>query len=158
MNCREVKRLLRYNPSSALELRYELESHAKSCMVCRRELAVNRLMSTLVSAHNDFTPDEESAWDGTRMVNRIKLRIREMNERGTASWDTAIIAVRGWLIAFGATAILLLVLSTELATSSSVNQATSDNISRNNANWSEELISSNASLNVSPEEDSENAH
>ncbi len=157
MNCRQVNRVLRRNPPSAGEFCYELEAHAQSCMACSQELAINRLMNTLVSAHGD--QNEESPGDSTRIVNPIKLRIREVNERGAASWDTAIIAVRGWLIAFGATAILLLVLSTEMATSS-VNQVTSDNIGRNNANWSEELISSNSSLNVlpEPEEDSENAH
>jgi hypothetical protein len=43
----------------------------------------------------------------------IKARIRELSEQGINSWESAILALRGWVIAFGAAAVLLLAVSAQ---------------------------------------------
>lgn len=158
MTCKEVKRLLKQNYSRAGAIPPQIESHAQYCVHCNQELAINKLIDVLVADYGNWGQNEESPWDEVRLVNRIKSRIQELGNHGTGSWDTAIIAVKGWLIAFGATAILLLALSSQLAKSDSANQAASDKISHSNTNWGEYLISSNSPPNLPSEEDSENAH
>jgi hypothetical protein len=158
MTCKEVNRLLKYDYSLTTKTSHEIKNHARSCAFCNEELAISNVLNLLVTSHGDFSESEQSPWDDVRFLNRIKTRIQEISERKTASWDTAIIAVRGWLLAFGATAILLLVLSSQLATNPSLDQTTSDKVGRSNINWSEELVSTNSSPNLPSEEDSENGH
>lgn len=157
MNCHRVRNLLKYNPASAGEFEYEIERHAQSCKSCAQELVISKLMNTLLRAEDSADNCDGSPWESTRLVNRIKSRIQEVGERSANSWDLAIIGVRGWLVAFGVTAILLLVLSTDLAKNNSGAHSTVSNLNRS-VNLSEELVSSNSSPNLLPEEDSENAH
>ncbi|MEO6726616.1 MAG: hypothetical protein ABIU20_02650 [Blastocatellia bacterium] len=158
MTCREVKRLLRNDYSPALIKSHEIKSHARSCAKCNQELVISSLMRALVTSYGDASANEHSPWDDVRLVNRIKSRIRAVNEYRAGSWDTAIIGARRWLLAFGAMAILLLVLSGRFATEGSLDQAASDKGSRSNPNWGEELVSTNSSPNLPSDEDSDNAH
>ncbi len=158
MSCQEVRRLLRKGYSHAPIASYEIRSHVRLCTKCNQELIINTLMNTLVTSYGDANPYEHSPWDDLRLVNRIKSRIQAANGYRASSWDAAIIGVKGWLLAFGAMAILLLVLSSQFATGSTLDQMASDRISHNNPNWSEELVSTNSSPNLPSEEDSENAH
>jgi hypothetical protein len=158
MTCKEVKKVLNHSYlSPAARIPYEVKIHARSCAHCSQELAINSLTNTLVGGFSDFEEPGQSPWDDVRLVNRIKARIRELDGRGMGSWDTSIIAIRGWLLAFGATAVLLLALSGRLATNTSQNEVATDQNGRG-ANWSEELVSTNSSPNLPSDEDSENAH
>lgn len=145
MNCKEVKRYLR-SGNSPKEARPDalFAAHARACETCGRELAINNLINALVGSYEDSLP-EESPWDEVRLANRIKSRIQEMNERGTGTWEAAVISVKGWLVAFGAAAILLLVLSSQLATNNLSDQNDRDQISQSSTQWSEEIISNNSS-------------
>lgn len=110
MNCRQVQKQLRYGYPTSLTARTEIEAHARQCASCRQEIVMERFTSALVKAYAD--PAEE--WDPMgeqRLLHRTMSRIREMKERGTSSWEAAIIGIRGWLFAFGAAALVLLVLS-----------------------------------------------
>jgi len=154
MTCREVKRFLNHGYlTPAPQIPREIKVHARSCTRCSQELAILSLTNALVGSLGDFGQPEQLPWHDVRLVSRIKARIREMDERRVGSWDAGIVAIRGWLLAFGATAAILLVLSSHLATSNASNR-----VGRNNANWSEELVSTNSSPNLPSEEDSENAH
>jgi hypothetical protein len=158
MTCKEVKKVLTHGfLSPATRIPYEVKYHARSCERCGQELAINSLTNALVGGFSDFEEPEQSPWDEARLVNRIKVRIREMDGRGLGSWDTSIIAIRGWLLAFGATAILLLALSGRLATNTSRSGVATDQTGRG-VNWSEELVSTNSSPNLPSDEDSDNAH
>lgn len=163
MNCKQVKKSLRYGYSSATNSQQaEMEAHARFCKACGRELSIDRLMNTLVNSHSNSMP-EESPWDEVRVANRIKSRIQEMNERGNGSWDTAIIAVRGWLLAFGAAAVLLLVLTNQLPATISSNlseqseQSDRDQVSLTSPLMSEEIVSNNSPLTRTFGEDPEHA-
>lgn len=155
MTCKEINKLLNYGSSPGINISQDIKNHAQSCVQCSEELVINNMLNILVTSHSDFSYPEQSPWDDVRLLNRIKTRIHEISERGTASWDTAIIAVRGWLLAFGVTAIVLLILSSQLATSPPLDQTASEKIGRN---WSEELVSTNSSPNLPSEEDAENGH
>jgi len=158
MTCKEVKKVLNQGYlSPATRIPYEAKIHARSCARCSQELAINSLTNVLVSGFSDFQGPEQSPWDDARLVNRIKARIEEADGRGMGSWDASIIAIRGWLLAFGATAILLLALSGRLATNASRNEVATDPTGRG-LNWSEELVSTNSSPNLPSDEDSESAH
>jgi hypothetical protein len=160
MTCREVKALIRKEYSPALIISNEVKYHTRSCTKCNQEQIISSLINTLVTSYGDSNSYEQSPspWDDIRLVNRIKSRIQAISEHRASSWDIAIIGVRGWLLAFGAMAILLLVLSSQFATGNALNQTAYDRISRSNANWSEEFVSTNSSPNLPAEEDSENAH
>ena len=145
MNCKQVKKYLRYSYSPTSDWQQsELEAHAQFCESCGRELAIGKLMDTLVLSYGNSDSDD-SPWDEVRLANRIKSRIQEMGERGTGSWETGIIAVRGWLVAFGAAAVLLLVLSNQLTTNHSLDQTDRDQVSLSSPLPNEEIISSNFS-------------
>jgi hypothetical protein len=144
MNCKQVKRSLRYGYPQMMDLQQcEVEAHAQFCESCGQELALSRLMDTLIGSHEEpFL--EESPWDEIRLANRIKSRIHEMSERSNSSWETAIISIKSWLLAFGAAAILLLVLSNQLPANNTSDQAERDQASLSSPLISEEILSSNS--------------
>ena len=154
MTCREVNRLLKKEYFPASNTIQEVKSHALSCGECGQELVLNTLMGALVNSYVDANSYEYSPWDDVRLVNQIKSRIHTINEHRTGSWDAAVIGIRGWLLAFGAMAIFLLVLSGQF----SAGKSGSDKVTRTNPNWSEELVSTNSSPNLPLEEDTDNAH
>ncbi len=161
MNCAQVKKSLEYDhfPLTALQ-QSELEAHAQFCEACHQELAVDRLMSMLVNSQINPMA-EDSPWDEVRLANRIKARINEMNERGTGSWETAVIAFRGWLLAFGAAAILLLMLSNQLTTNTLAelpDQSERDQVSLNSPLMNEDILSNNTASPKVFAEDPEHAH
>ncbi|HMV47645.1 MAG TPA: hypothetical protein PLD20_25445 [Blastocatellia bacterium] len=161
MNCAQVKKSLQYDhlPLTILQ-QSELEAHAQSCEACHKELAIDRLMSMLVNSQIDPMV-EESPWDEVQLANRIKARINEMNERGMGSWETAVIAVRGWLLAFGAAAILLVMLSNQLTTNSLAelpDQSERDQASLNSPLMNEDILSNNTASPKVFVEELEHAH
>lgn len=157
MNCKQVKKSLKYDYSPKADWQQrDVEDHAKTCESCRQELAINRLMKTLIGGYGQPVP-EESPWDEIRLANRIKSRIHEMAERSNSSWETAIISVRGWLLAFGAAAILLLVLSSQLPASNLSDQGDRDQVSLSSPLMSEEIISNNSMPTGAYGEDPEHA-
>lgn len=158
MTCREVKGLLRKEYSSTLLVSYQIKSHARSCSRCNQELAINNLMSTLVTCYGNTNSNEHSLWDDAQLANSIKSRIQAISQHRAGSWDTAIIGIKGWLLAFGAMAVLLLALSSQFAVGPSLDQPTSDKTNRSSSNWNEELVSTNSYPNLLSEEDLDNAH
>jgi hypothetical protein len=144
MNCKQMRKSLRYGYPQMTD---EMEAHAQFCEPCRQELALSRLMDSLIDSYGEPVL-EESPWDEIRLANRIKSRINEMSERSNTSWETAIISVRGWLLAFGAAAILLLVLSNQLPANNISDQISDqterDQVSLSSPLMSEEILSSNS--------------
>lgn len=154
MNCREVKKILRKGHFPVSNKVQEMEHHALDCIKCKQELIISNLINALIS--DDVAADsyEYSPWDEVRLVNQIKSRIHTVNEHKSGTWDAAVIGIRGWLLAFGAMAIFLLMLISQFPADSSG----SDKVSRTNPNWSEEFVSTNSSPNLPLEEDADNAH
>lgn len=123
MKCSEIKRILdnKYQQSDASNTandiddidqdkldKNEVTTHAERCEDCRQELAMQRLTSALLQA---YTSTEREPGEHPDLMGRIRARIRELSEQGVGSWEAAILALRGWIFAFGAVAILLLTVS-----------------------------------------------
>jgi len=113
-------------------------AHAEICSDCRKEIALARLTAALLKA---YSPAEKEIGEPADLMARIRARIRELGEQGVGSWESAVLALRGWIFAFGAVAILLLSMSVQWKLSNTprtdpVDDATSL------INISEEFISS----------------
>jgi len=81
-----------------------------------------------------------------------------MGDRNAGSWENAVIAVRGWLIAFGVVAFLLLTLSGQIAISNSYNQQVPVQEARTEGSLGEDMISTNVAAGWLAGEEPENAH
>ncbi|MBO0720482.1 MAG: hypothetical protein J2P41_06660 [Blastocatellia bacterium] len=115
-------------------------AHAEICDDCRREIALARITSALLKAYSASGKD---AGEPTDLMARIRTRIRELSEQGAGSWESAVLALRGWIFAFGAVAILLLTMSVQwkLSNSSGMIDTTADD-TNSLTNVSEDFISS----------------
>lgn len=114
MNCTQIKKHLKFAYPLVPELRARMAAHAQQCPDCRQELAAEELAVSLVKSFAIIDQDEEMSlanYGEQRLVCRTMTRIKEIKSRGANSWTAAVIALRGWLFAFGATAALLLALS-----------------------------------------------
>lgn len=114
MNCTQIKKHLKFDYPFVPELRAAMAAHAQGCLDCRQELAAEQLAVALVQCFATLDRDEEMSLASSgeqRLVCRTMTRIRDIKARGAGSWTAAVIALRGWLFAFGATAALLLALS-----------------------------------------------
>jgi hypothetical protein len=114
MKCTEIRRLFKYNYQNHQAIPEKVMAHIKLCDHCREAMAVERLTAALLSAYaSSDTSDKEPAGEPPYLMSRIRARIRELSDQGVGSWESAILALRGWIIAFGAAAILLLTLSVQ---------------------------------------------
>jgi len=140
MNCSYIKRKILFAADSLESA--EVRRHVESCPDCRRRVAGERLTSMMIrSGMRSDDPPSVSPF----LMSRIRARIGELQDQGAGSWESAILALRGWLIAFGAVAAVLLLMTglwgsrsslprdheTELSSISNVNEVLlSGNISR----------------------------
>jgi hypothetical protein len=111
MNCTEIKKLIKNEYQIETVIHEKLMAHAQLCDKCRKELAMQRLTSALLKAYT--SREKEEAGESPYLMARIRARIRELGEQGVGSWESAILALRGWIFAVGATAILLLTISVQ---------------------------------------------
>jgi hypothetical protein len=111
MKCSEIRRLLKYKYQNDNAIPDKVMAHVKLCDRCREEMAIERLTAALLSAY--ASADKESAGEPPYLMARIRARIRELSDQGVGSWESAVLALRGWIIAFGAAAILLLTMSVQ---------------------------------------------
>jgi hypothetical protein len=109
MKCSEIRRLLKYQYKNDNAIPDKVMAHVKVCDHCREAMAMERLTAALLNAY--ATSDKESAGEPPYLMSRIRARIRELGDQGVGSWESAVLALRGWIIAFGAVAILLLSMS-----------------------------------------------
>lgn len=114
MNCRQIKKHLKFAYPLVPELRAQMAAHVQQCLDCRQEWVAEELAVSLVKSFAALARDEEvglANYSEQHLVHRTMTRIREIKARGANSWTAAVIGLRGWLFAFGATAALLLALS-----------------------------------------------
>jgi hypothetical protein len=111
MKCTEIRRSLKYNYQNDHAIPDQVMAHVELCDHCRKAIAMERLTTALLNAYasSDKKPEGESPY----LMSRIRARIRELSDQGVGSWESAVLALRGWIIAFGAAAILLLTLSVQ---------------------------------------------
>jgi hypothetical protein len=109
MKCTEIRRLLKYKYQNDNAIPDKVMAHVKRCDHCREAMAMERLTTALLNAY--ASSDNEPAGEPPYLMSRIRARIRELSDQGVGSWESAVLALRGWIIAFGAAAILLLTMS-----------------------------------------------
>ncbi|MFN0085800.1 MAG: hypothetical protein ACKVX9_10465 [Blastocatellia bacterium] len=101
----------------------------------RDSAAVDRLAARLIEAYSaQIEAEARLAPAPSFFVARVRNRIRERREQNISSWETSVMAMRGWVIALGAAAILFFVVSTQLQSSPSLENSTDE------INVTEELI------------------
>lgn len=142
MRCNPVKKLF--------------SSHAESCADCRK---VDSLMDSLLKSHAEVEHKDflQNHWNESRLTRRVFARIHELEESEAGTWESGVIAVRGWLVAFGTAAILLAALSSKLAINGGSTESADDNSSQVSRAANEDVISSNVISGRESAEDAENA-
>jgi hypothetical protein len=111
MKCTEIRRLFKHKYQNDHAIPDEVMAHVKLCDHCREAMAMERLTAALLNAY--ASSDKETPGAPSYLMSRIRARIRELSDQGVGSWESAVLALRGWIIAFGAVAILLLTISVQ---------------------------------------------
>ncbi|MBS1791829.1 MAG: hypothetical protein JST85_29250 [Acidobacteria bacterium] len=158
MKCKEVIRSLTYGQDAKPTAHLEITRHTMTCQKCREEVAVSAVIKSIVK-HHEVTDDEYSVWDELRLVNQVKARIQSAKESGFGSWESAVISIRGWLVGFAAAAVLLLILSGQLAVHNANAKKDEGKLdlvsSAQTLSIGDDLISSNTQINRQSESNSE---
>jgi hypothetical protein len=109
MNCKEIQTITKHGgalyPTSAAAA----EDHIKNCMACKNMLLSERLAPAIIKAASAPDPDSHQVNPNAILVGGIKRRIQEIREQRSSSWETAVESMSGWLAAFAAAAIILVV-------------------------------------------------
>ncbi len=97
--------------------------------------AADRLAGRLISCYAARVDAEaEEAAGQAFFAARVRNRIREMREQNVSSWEVAVMALRGWIVALGAAAIIFFFVSTQWQASTTMDDVADE------INASEELI------------------
>lgn len=143
MKCTEIKKILKNDNKKDnkkdIAIHAQVMAHAEICDDCRREIALARLTSALLKA---YSSSGKEAGEPTDLMTRIRTRIRELSEQGVGSWESAVLALRGWIFAFGAVALLLLTMSVQWKPTNSPGMIDPVDDATSLTNISEDLISS----------------
>lgn len=112
MTCKEYQQALEAFDRNPSDLQAgEFVDHSRDCKQCREAGAAEAMSRALLRAFVATNAEATAAYDNPYLMTRIKARIREMGEQGVSSWESAVLALRSWLLGFGVLAILLLTLS-----------------------------------------------
>ncbi len=138
-NCKKIRRALNYSLQLSDADRGVLASHTANCDGCRKAAAIGSLSNALIKAHTSEIRAEEM---NPYLMTRIRARIRELGVAGgIGSWESAVLSLRGWLLAFGAAAFILLSISVQWQLSNVTPDQDNDVTSLSNIG--EEFISGN---------------
>lgn len=97
--------------------------------------AVERLAGEMIEVYAArIDAEAELAAGRPFLAAKVRNRIREMREQNVSSWEAAVMAMRGWILALGAAAILFFFVSMQWQAPASL-RSDADEI-----NTSEELI------------------
>jgi len=113
--------------------------HARSCPACHDLLLLNKLMSVLVEASWASSDEAEQTASNPFLVSKIRDRIQELREQRFGSWEIAVAAMRGWLVAFATAAIILIAVSIQWQRQPPITSDLDDELSTQNS--AEYLIS-----------------
>lgn len=139
MKCTEIKKILKNENNKDNAIHAQVMTHAEICGDCRREIALARLTSALLKAYSASGKD---AGEPTDLMARIRTRIRELGEQGVGSWESAVLALRGWIFAFGAVALLMLTMSVQWKPTNTTGMIDPVDDATSLTNISEDFISS----------------
>jgi hypothetical protein len=142
MKCTEIRRSLKNKYRNADAIPEELMAHIEHCELCHEAVALERLTAALLKAYASSEAEKEET-ASPYLMSRIKALIRELSDQGVGSWESAVVALRGWIIAFGAVAILLLTVSSYHGKLSNPPGIDLVEDPTSMTNYSDDLISSN---------------
>jgi len=107
MNCHEARKIHRASPASRA-LATAARRHLEQCATCQRRLGLDHLAASLIRIYAAPSA-QESPFPSPYFFTRLRARLSA--EAGLNFWESAILAARGWLLAFGAVAAILLAAS-----------------------------------------------
>lgn len=116
MTCYEIKRKIYLAPRPDLIEMPDVRAHVENCVECHRIVAGEQLSALIIKAGVENEAASAPSTISPFLMARIRNRVRELSDQGAGSWDSAILALRGWLLAFGTAAIILLLLSVQWRT------------------------------------------
>ncbi|MDX2034674.1 MAG: hypothetical protein SF339_28620 [Blastocatellia bacterium] len=98
--------------------------------------AADRLAGELIEIYaSQVDAEAELAAGQPFFAARVRNRIREMREQNVSSWEAAVMAMRGWILALCAAAILFFLVGAQV-----IQQTTPATLETDEINTSEELI------------------
>ncbi len=113
MKCREVARIINHSQTAHESIGNPILIHARSCPACYDLLLLNELVSVIVKAGCASGDEIERTATNPFLMSKIRNRIQELREQRFGSWETAVAAMRGWLVAFATVAIILIAVSVQ---------------------------------------------
>ncbi len=138
MKCKEIRTVAKYgntiSPASTV-------AHIKTCTNCQDILLLDRLAPAIIRAASASDLDASQAAPSPVFINKIRIRIREMREQHSSSWELAMESMKGWLAAFAATAVILIAASIQWQPSAVTSDFDHDSEESITQNPGEDLIS-----------------
>jgi len=113
MKCREVARITNHSRTALGSVSNPMLIHARSCLTCHDLLLLNKLMSAIVEAGCASSDEIGQTASNPFLLSKIRNRIQELREQRFGSWEMAVTAMRGWLVAFATVAIVLIAVSVQ---------------------------------------------
>jgi len=111
MKCKEIRTVAKYGSALSPAAATEATDHIKNCATCQNLLLLDRLVPAIIKAASDPYCGAIHNGPSVMLINKIRNRIQEICEQRSGSWELAVGAMRGWLAAFAATAIILIAVS-----------------------------------------------
>lgn len=110
MNCKEFQLIAKRSSARAADQDVNLiEAHVRDCENCRNLLLSERLAPAIIRAASEAGRESIPTRSNAMILSGIKRRIQEIREQRSGSWEAAVEAMSGWLAAFAAAAIILVV-------------------------------------------------
>jgi predicted anti-sigma-YlaC factor YlaD len=111
MNCVNVRRAVRRESTTGRPSAEAIREHLQGCADCRGALSPELLIGELI--RNSAAPRNESEITPSPFfMTRLRARLEaEREERNLSPWEAAVMATRGWLLAFVAIVAVLCTIS-----------------------------------------------
>lgn len=102
---------MRYSQTASGDVSNPMLSHVRNCLACRNLLLLDKLAPAIIKAGCAFSDEIEQTASNPFLISKIRHRIQELREQRYGSWEIAVAAMRGWLVAFATVAIILVTVS-----------------------------------------------
>ncbi len=111
MKCKEAARIMKYSRTDSEDASNPMPSHTRYCPACRNLFLLDKLAPAIIKAGCASSDEIEKTAPNPFLISKIRHRIQELREQRYGSWEIAVAAMRGWLVAFATVAIILVAVS-----------------------------------------------
>lgn len=118
MRCKEIRTVTKHRGALPPAIAIKATDHTQTCPACQDLLLLDKLTPAIIRAASDSNDEAFYSGPSATLINKIRRRIQEMREQRSRSWELAVGAMRGWLAAFAATAVILIAISVQWRPSS----------------------------------------